>query len=686
MAGPLETTFRQLMQAEKANDGQAFDRIAEASGYDADSVVDAYVEWTKTGALAEPNPLKQVAQGAQLGFTDELVGFGSAVGKYIAGDKEFSKNYEARRDAERAASKVYQTTNPGRSVALNLAGGAFLPVPAGFVGKGATMAARAGRAAVLGVPYGAAAGAGMSESDTASGVALDAGIGGAIGAATGAVVTPATELVGKGVRAAGRAIANRGQVAIPAAPPAPQADALAPGVNLPQVGPDAPIGVGTSRSADEAIVQAMLKDGYTPEQVRMALAQRALDVDPRMTPMTVADILPQGGATQRLVRGARTNAPGAAGRADAMLTARDRLQGRRIEATGAQLIGSRMDDPDLATQEITRRAREAAGPLYRQVEQSGPADVSGLQAISGTEAFKRAQRAVAGMPDMQGLGLDDPRFLDQMYKELGGMRQALTDGMKKGGNVNPREITRLEMVMAPIRDALDNASGGTYSRALGAYSGEAQFKNALESGLEVMQKPAAAVAREINGLSPDQAQVYREAAMSAVRQRLRSMGYNRDAVKALFNSDEMVDKFAAILGKDKFKAFERAMLDEAKAVGTSQMVRGNSQTVDKAADALNAGGYLDMLTGAVADPQGTVTSGVLRAVVDRAGRMVPGAEARSDAILSRLLNPETDSTMLWLNQLIEAQKRLEQQRAIGIAVSAPALGSGFAVSGGAMQR
>lgn len=683
MAGPLESTFRQLLKAEKANDGEAFDRVAESSGYDPDAVVDAYVRWTKTGEVAEPNPLKQVAQGAQLGFTDELVGLGSAIGKYAAGDKDFSGNYRARRDAERAANEVYQRTNPGTAAALNIAGGLGVPVPGGWVGKGGSMLARAGRGAVLGVPYGAAAGLGMSEADSAAGLATDAGVGGAVGGVVGGVVTPAVEAAGNAVRAAGRAIANQGKVAIQAAPagPAQAADSLTPTSVLPPVLPDRPVYAGAAQGADDAMVQAMLQDGYTPAQVRDALAQRALDTNPRGTPMTPADVLPQGGAAQRLVRGARVQAPGAAGRADAMLSARDRLQGRRIEETGAALIGSRMDDPELAAQQITQRARDAARPLYQQVESAGPVDIGMLESVKDTSAFKQAFRAVSGMPDMQGLGLDDPRFLDQMYKELGGMRQALTDGMRKGGNVNPRDISRMEMVMAPVREALDAASGGTYSKALSAYAGEAQFKNALESGLEVMQKPAAAVAREINALTPAEQQVYREAAMSAVRQRLRSMGYNRDAVKALFNSDEMVDRFAAVLGPEKFKAFERAMLDEAKAVGTSQFVRGNSQTVDKAADALNAGGYLEMLRGAVTDPQGTVTSGVLRAVVDRAGAMVPGAQARSDAILSRLLNPDTDASLSWLNQLVEAQKRLEAQQATRAAVSAPALGAGTAAAG-----
>lgn len=671
----IEQTFRAIKAAADSGDFDSIGRIVESAkqaGYGEAEFKSAYKQWEKTGVSAEPNPLKQVAQGAQLGFTDELVGLGSAIGKSLAGDtRSFSENYRNRRDAERAANAL-SGSNHG-SVALNMAGGLLVPVPGNFVAQGLTMPARATRGALLSIPYGTAAGAGFSEGETAGDVAVDAGIGGAISAVTGGLLTPAVEVLGRGGRAAIRAISDRGREAIPAAPPAPAIDSLSPDAAIPQVGPDAPVSAAASMSADEDIVKAMLRDGFTPEQIRDTLAQRAIDTAPRPTPMTVADVVPEGGATQRLARGARAVAPGAGGKADAMLAARDRMQGRRIEDAGASLLGSRMDDPEMAMQEITQRARDAARPLYQQVEQAGPVDIVGLESVRNTDAFKRAFRAVSGMPDMQGLGLDNPRFLDQIYKELGGMRQAMSDAARKSGNVNPRDISRLEMVMAPVREALDAASGGTYSKALGAYAGEAQFNSALEAGLDVFGKPAAAVAREINALPAEQANVYREAAMSAVRQRLRSMGYNRDAVKALFNSDEMVDKFSAILGPDRFKAFERAMLDEAKAVSTSQVLRGNSQTVDKVADAARAGGAFDVLRGAISDPGGTLTDSLLRAAVDRAGRLMPGAEARGDAILTRLLNTDTDANIAWLNQLIEAQKRIQAQQAGQGALLTPVL-------------
>lgn len=52
---------------------------------------------------------------------------------------------------------------------------------------------------------------------------------------------------------------------------------------------------------------------------------------------------------------------------------------------------------------------------------------------------------------------------------------------------------------------------------------------------------------------------------------------------------------------------------------------------------------------------------------------MPGAEARGDAILTRLLNTDTDANIAWLNQLIEAQKRIQAQQAGQGALLTPVL-------------
>lgn len=678
----IEQTFKLLLKAEADNDGAAFDRIAEGSGYDPDALTTSYVEWTKTGAVAEPNPLKQVAQGAQLGFTDELVGFGSAAGKYLAGDKEFGKNYEARRDAERASSELYRASNPGRSAALNMAGGLAVPVPGGFVAKGATLPARMGRAAVLGVPYGGAAGLGFSEDETAGGMAIDAGVGATIGAVTGAVAVPVLEGATAGVRGVGRAISNRGKTAIPPAPALQQNEGLTPGsMDLPQVGPDAPVSVSASQSADEAIVRAMQRDGYTPQQIREVIAGRALDTTPLGSkPLTILDELPAGGATQRLARGARTNAPGAGGRADAMLAGRDRLQGRRIEDDGARLIGSRMDDPEVAMQQITAEARKAAKPFYDEVRAAGEVDMRTLEPYVNDSIFQKVMNEMRGIAKYRSMKANDAQFLDEMYKRLGAERQSL---VKTG--TSAARVGDVSEMMNGIKASLDVPTGGAYSKATSIYSDEIGPREALKEGLDVFKDSAAAVARKLREMPPAEADTYREAAMSAVRQRLRSMGYNRDAVKSIFNSDEMIDKFRAILGPEKFKQFEGAIANEAKAAATSQFIRGNSQTVDKAADAMNAGGMMDVVRGAMTDPQGAVTAAAGRAVVDRLGRLVPGAEARSDSIITRLLSPDTGDQLAWLNQLIDAQGRVQRQATTQGRLLQPVTGSAV-VSTSGMRR
>ena len=112
-------------------------------------------------------------QGLTLGFGDELIGAGKAVGSTLFGQDELSNfmdTYRRERDTERAKMEAAQEANPIIFTASEIGSGI---APAFFTG-GATAAATLGKlglkeavkqSAATGAKYGAAAGLGYGEAD-----------------------------------------------------------------------------------------------------------------------------------------------------------------------------------------------------------------------------------------------------------------------------------------------------------------------------------------------------------------------------------------------------------------------------------------------------------------------------------------------------------------------------------------
>lgn len=159
---------------------------------------DAYLS-TKLPITSQPSELESagrgLAQGASLGFADELTGGAEALKDELsnqAGDKSFGDLYRQHRDESRAAYDAAQKANPKSFLAGELGGGlATALVPGLNVAKGATLGARAAGAAALGGTYAL----GNSKADVTQG-----DIGGALedtakGAALGAVAQPVIEKV-----------------------------------------------------------------------------------------------------------------------------------------------------------------------------------------------------------------------------------------------------------------------------------------------------------------------------------------------------------------------------------------------------------------------------------------------------------------------------------------------------------
>jgi hypothetical protein len=203
-------TFQSLGEFARAmRGGQGLQASAQAAG-------DTWrKERDSDGPTATETLRRGTAQGATLGFRDELAGAYAGVGQGLrtggqrlaAGDLGGSRPediqsvidaYVRSRDASRAEDDRNRAANPGAMLVGEIGGGSFIPAGAALRGTG--LAARLGRGALAGGASGAVQGAGSSRGDAAD-MRGDALLGGAFGAGVGAL--------GPGLGAAGSAAIRR---------------------------------------------------------------------------------------------------------------------------------------------------------------------------------------------------------------------------------------------------------------------------------------------------------------------------------------------------------------------------------------------------------------------------------------------------------------------------------------------
>ena len=145
------------------------------------------------------------AQGATLGFGDEIEGVIQAAIP-VAGDKgTFWERYAKWRDASRADNDAAEKQHGKLYLAGNVAGGIApgLLMPVGAAAQKATLGAKVLAGARAGVPAGAVYGLGTSTADDVGGMAADAALGGVAGGVAGAAVPVAGAVLKPVVKAVG---------------------------------------------------------------------------------------------------------------------------------------------------------------------------------------------------------------------------------------------------------------------------------------------------------------------------------------------------------------------------------------------------------------------------------------------------------------------------------------------------
>lgn len=172
--------------------------------------------WSKYKVpVSEPTKLDSVgrglAQGASLGFADEIAGGAEALlDKAQGSEQDLSELYKKHRDESRAAYGRAKKANP-KSYGTGEIGGAIGTafIPGLGAANGAKIATIAGKAAL----QGGIAGVGMSDEEDATGIARDAArgavLGGVTGAAGGALANGVSYVAKNGIKKATDKVADK---------------------------------------------------------------------------------------------------------------------------------------------------------------------------------------------------------------------------------------------------------------------------------------------------------------------------------------------------------------------------------------------------------------------------------------------------------------------------------------------
>ena len=539
------------------------------------------------GSIIDP-----LLQGATLGFADELGGFGSQIGKFLATGKWDSSQYERGRDKERSDYEAFSERNPKTALAAEVLGGLATGGASGGLSKAAGMKmlplmgervaqlastspklARALSAAGVAGIEGGAAGFGGSKENTMSGILEDTAKGVALGGALGGTF----DALGQGFsNFSGRAIS-------------PEEKAF-------QMVDDITGGI----------------QGATNRPRTESFADMAMGVKPSAM---LADTSPEAA---RGLRGIRTHNPAAQEIIDKRLNDRyipDMMsneggQYERIRASVDQVGG----DTSRSLEDIARQRAEDAKVNYRAANESTPTVPSEFVAdFLGNKQFKNAyeqaktinENAITlgetnyRLPDIDEL--IDPDTGDILIDSL---PLESVDFIKRGIDSylgsNAEGLTKVvrSQVRAMKNKMLANvdALSDEYKKARESFADTSSLISAGEEGQNFLKLGTNELKETLHGMTPAEVDVFRSQALDVVSQALGKPSDNADLVKRLAGSPQARSNLKLLLGDERYNQLATNLIREAKQVDTRQLIMGGSNTADKLADAKNAE---DQLTAAL---------------------------------------------------------------------------------------
>ncbi|MEC9266701.1 MAG: hypothetical protein VX464_11630 [Pseudomonadota bacterium] len=593
------------------------------------------------------NFVRSVADGASLGFADEI----AAAGNSIFTDK----TYDEALQSERARDDEIPT---GQQISGNIVGALMTGgLGAANIARAPTVVGKIMRGAVVGGGYGAGTGFGTGEGveDRLENATVFGPIGALTGgAATGVsqVIPPARDAIAKALQAGKSAVAPPRPV--PNAPWTPEGAVVRGAEAAPQE--------DAINDARNHIAKALMRDGMTPDDIGYNLRMMGEGG-------TVADA---GGASTQKLLDTVAQMPGRTRQAlEDTIHTRQFGQGQRVTDAAAEALGVKggfyqtLDDLDAA-------ARSKAGPLYRQAYADNPAVVSDdiqamLETPAGQQALRNAERMMRNErinPETMGVVVDaegNVAFTEApSLQVLDYVKRGFDDVLEKyrdkttGRLVLDTEGRGVENLRRDYVAALDEATGGAdslYAAARAAYSGPASQKNAQAFGRGIFGQDAEVTAKRIQGMSDDERASFLDGVMRAIQDAVDRGSNTRNIVRALKDTPKRWKAIEAAFDDPRALArFESALLREDTFASTRAATAHGSQTFSRAAEAAEGGlagsliaGVGDLATGAPVQTGGRLAQKFFQMSTpettrDAIGRILLSADPEEIAALTRTFN------------------------------------------------
>lgn len=680
-----------VMQAGQASGGRSMEEIAASVLGAARKPLTAGEEWTgRARAL--------LGDGGALGWGDEIEAGIRALGP---------RDYRTIRDEIRGEQARWAKDNPIENIALTGVGGA-LPVVGSMALSGGTAApavlpslgARMARGAASGFGAGAVAGAGAAKEleDVPGSAAMGAGVGTAFGAAFPAAFA--------GARALGNRVLDVAESPIRAlaetAPPPIQ-----PGIGPTRAAAQAlrnPAGRAAqavlptlerraAARAEQKLLQGMIDDGLTPEQA----ANRLAEMQGRGAPAAIADV---GQENMLELTNVPYLIPGM-GRKTVGQFFSERAKGTsgRLAEGVEKSSQSRFANINQVIRKIDAERKPPAKTLYEKAYAHGDVelDEDALNVLL-TEDLRGAWFEGLRRSRLDAFTDADKSPLPALFKvarnEAGEQTIELVrtptvrdiDVIKRGidamvGKAMKNEDDDLVRILTGVKNKLVGAvddQAPAYREARQFWGGQQGLIDALEMGKRFLRGGADDFQDLVNGLNPDELEMYRMGAANAIAESLRRRDGRQVALNILTDPTAQQRLRAIYPDEASFNTLKQLVEDEVQMAAPFARMTRQSQTAQNLLNVLDFA--TDFRPGDfVADPKSMALRALVGAVKDVGQGRARTSTASQLADLLTMQGPEA------VDYLRGLQSRASTQ-ASRSAAAGRAAGRTSGIIGGSVNR
>jgi hypothetical protein len=579
-------------------------------------------------------------QGLSFGWADEA----EARMRAAAGEGSYRDILAQIQLAKRQFEKEY----PIGSLATELVGGAPTMLLGGLgTARMASMAPQISArlagltgAAATGAGTGAISGAGQAQPDERM-------AGAALGAGTGAVLGPLGEL---GIRGTQSVVRKGGETLRSIA-----------GRESTQ---------SFQRRADEKLIQALQRDGLTPNQVldKLKTIQRS-----GYKPETIADVA--GENTARLAD-VVAQYPGAAQIARELVEERTAGQAGRVISDFERALNFGGSALDLA-EDITRTRSVVAQPLYQKAYSEGGVikndRINELMKIPQfQDAYQRARRIAsldgidlpASAADIERVGGFDLRTLDYVKR---GLDDVLFTGKQPGSGIGRTELGKLKERRTEFVSILDNVGPKSYKQARSVFAGQTEILNALEDGQNFTKLSPDQLKRTFSKLTDAEKDAFRAGVFDSVRENINKGADGANVLRRVWASPQKRDQLRIIVGEQNWGDLTNALAREKIIFQTGARIAGGSQTQPRTLAQREFEGADELLP--LIRQKGLVGGGTDYMIRSMTGPGQPTAQALAPTLFSTNFQRQMDE-LIRLQSLDEMLRKQAAQRAGAVGVAA----------------